>query len=490
METAEYLVNEVLQNTHCLIVSVNASGVVTDLACPWGDCSVESIKIGSHLPDTLNAILDATPRGQQTQLYPFIYLDDALVVDVHVQTEGLFRQLILRDVSDIHQAELKFQQKAHEVSLLLEKQSELNRLLELQRAELERANQAKSRFIASMSHEFRTPITSIMGHADLLAGQMGDSSLPAAIQRASWHLLTLVENLLEQARQGEGCLQLNPSPVDLINILQDMQDLFTVQAAAKGLELSIVAPPEQVQLEADELRLRQVLINLLGNAIRFTEQGRVELAANVTAEEVTFQVSDTGPGIKPVDQELIFQPFMRLNPNSTSGAGLGLPITRQLIEAMGARLWLDSTPGRGSTFSFSLGISAMNESKPSADLDGLRILLVDDDADVLAIYRLYLQDWGMQVTSASGLPQALELAEQQLFDLIFTDLHLAEDNGIELLKAVKTQQKACKTILCSGAGVSPEWQPAVAELADEILLKPVGPQQLRAAIGRLLGQVE
>ena len=274
METVDYLYKEVLQNTRCLIVSLDASGVVIDLACPWGNWSVDDIEIGKSLPDTLRAILDVTPRTQAIIQYPFIYLDDALVVDVHVQSDGRFRQIILRDVSEIHRAEVNFQQKAHEVSLLLEKQSELNRMLEIQRVELERASQAKSRFIASMSHEFRTPITSIMGHADLLARQMSDTSLPAAIQRASWHLLTLVENLLEQSRQGEGYLQLSPAPVDLINILQDMLDLFTLQAETKGLELSIVAPTSKVPLEVDELRLRQVLINLLSNAIRYTEQGQ------------------------------------------------------------------------------------------------------------------------------------------------------------------------------------------------------------------------
>lgn len=490
METAEYLVSQVLQKTRCLVVSLDASRVVTDIACPWGTFTVKSIKIGSHLPDTLKALMDSLPGDQTSQLFSFIYLDDSLVVDVHIQIDGTLHQLILRDVSEIHQAELKFQQKAHEVSLLLEKQSELSRLLELQRSELERANQAKSRFIASMSHEFRTPITSIMGNADLLAKQLSDSRLPAAILRASWHLLALVENLLEQARQGEGYLQLNPTPVDLVSIFQDMSDLFSVQTAAKGLKLSVVAPPEPLQLVVDELRLRQVLINLLGNAIRFTEHGKVELAAHISTGEVTLQVSDTGPGIKPDDQELIFQPFTRLNPSSTSGAGLGLPITRQLIEAMGSQLILNSTIGRGSAFSFSLEIGIVNELKPVANLDGLDILLVDDDADLLAIYQLYLQDWGMQVTCASDLPQALELAHQDMFDLIMTDLHLLEDSGIDLLRVAKSKQKACKTILCSGAGISPEWQPAVAELADVFLLKPIRQEQLRSAIERVLGQEE
>jgi len=488
METAEYLYNEVLQNTHCVIVSLNPSGVVTDLDYPGGGWRVDAIKIGSQLPEALRAILDVTPREQNAKLYPFVYLDESLVVDVHVFTHGLNRQLILRDVSEVHQAELKFQQKAHEVSLLLEKQSELNRKLELERARVERASQAKSRFIASMSHEFRTPITSIMGHADMLARQMGDAKLPAAIQRASWHLLALVENLLEQARQGEGIVHLYPAPVELDSVLEDMRDLFSAQARARGLELIIVAPPEAVHLEIDELRLRQVLINLLSNAIRFTQEGQVELAVSVADESLTFRVSDTGPGISASDQELIFQPFMQLEPHRQNGAGLGLSITQQIIEAMGGQLLLDSEPGRGSTFSFRLQLDALIEPEPTADLTGLDVLLVDDDVDVLAIYELFMKDWGLQVHCASGLPEALALVEQRPFDLVFTDLHLEEDTGSDLLKAVRARHKDCKTILCSGSGISADWQEQYGEFADEFLMKPVRPDRLKAIINRMLGR--
>ena len=219
-------------------------------------------------------------------------------------------------------------------------------------------------------------------------------------------------------------------------------------------------------------------------------RARIELATNVASERVTFQVRDSGPGISASDQKLIFQPFMRLNPESTSGAGLGLTITRQLVEAMGDQLRIDSEPGQGSTFSFSLPLNTGNEALSSPGLDGVKVLLVDDDADVLAIYQLYLQDWGMRVSCSTDLPHALELIEQQLFDLVLTDLHLAEENGIELLKVVRTQQKACKTILCSGAGISAEWQQSIGEFADKFLLKPVGPAQLQAAISDILGQVE
>ena len=488
METAEYLYTNVLQNTRCLVVSLDAGGIVTQLDCPWGKWAIESVQTGSHLPLPLHAILEATSDEVDAEVFPFVYLDEIQVVDVHVRGQGKGRQLILRDVSEIHQAGLKVQQKAHEVSLLLEKQSELNRQLELQRIDLTRANQAKSRFIASMSHEFRTPISSIMGHADLLVREMDDAALPAAIQRASWHLLTLVENLLGQARQGEGSVYLNPGKVDVIAVLRDMRELFSLQAENRGLDLNIVEPAGEVSLITDELRLRQVLINLLGNAIRYTVEGHIDLHVDVAAESLAFRVSDSGPGIGIEDQERIFQPFQRLDPNQQSGAGLGLAIVRQLVDAMGGELELESEPGCGSTFGFRLPVELRDQTGHYRDLNGLCVLLVDDDTDALAIYQLFLLDWGMQVDSASHLQHALDLAGKRHYDLVITDLHLGEENGIDLLRFVRAGHDGCRTLLCSGAGVSSDWQERFGEFADEFLLKPVRPDNLRSAIQSALAR--
>jgi CheY-like chemotaxis protein len=328
-----------------------------------------------------------------------------------------------------------------------------------------------------------------MGHADQISRQGEQDGAPAAIQRASWHLLTLVENLLEQARQGEGAVQLNPGPVQLAPLLDDMNDLFSVQAAAKDLALRIAEPPCDVRLQADELRLRQVLINLISNAIRYTREGHVNLDVRFEDDALVFRVEDTGPGIEKGDRERIFQPFMRLHPGQQGGAGLGLSITRQLIEAMGGTLGLDSEPGQGSTFSFSLPVSpAAGEELPADLLAGLRVLLVDDDPDVLAVHELYLQDWGMRVHSVTSLTEACALLREHNFDLVFTDQHLEEGSGTQLLQAVNDQDQACRTILCSGSGVTPGWEQELGGVADAFLLKPVTPDQLRATISRLLSK--
>lgn len=490
MKTAEYLRTEVLRDTRCLVALLDTDGTVTGLECPWGEWPLAALRIGSLLPEPLCAVLDISPPdpNQAVQFYPFIYLDDFQVVDVHVCSSDGRRQLILRDVSEVHQAELKFQQKAHEVSLLLEKQAELNRLLELKQVEVERASQAKSHFIASMSHEFRTPITSIMGHADLLSRSASDTNSPTAIQRASWHLLTLVENLLEEARQGQGTVHLNPARVNLDAVFKDMAALFGEQARSKGLELAIGKPPADAVLETDELRLRQVLINLLGNAIRYTREGRVELNTVLFDDRLEFRVSDTGPGISESDRERIFKPFMRLDETGQTGAGLGLSITLHLVDAMGGQIELDSEPGHGSTFRFALAATPPGKTTAARDLEGLRVLLVEDDPDALAIFELFLTDWGAEVHSASGLSQAQKLLGTKSLDLVISDLNLDEGSGSEVLQAIRALQPDCKTMLCSGSGVSSDWRDLYGEIADDFLMKPVQPDNLRAAIARLLGQ--
>lgn len=195
---------------------------------------------------------------------------------------------------------------------------------------------------------------------------------------------------------------------------------------------------------------------------------------------------DSGPGISASDQEQIFKPFMRLDESVQTGAGLGLSITRHLVDAMGGQIELDSEPGQGSTFWFSLPTSREAESALPRDLAGLRVLLVEDDPDTLAIFELFLADWGIQVSSASTPSKALALAGKQDFKLVISDLHLQQDSGADLLQAVRALQPACKTMLCSGSGGSSDWKARYGSFVDDFLMKPIRPDNLRAAIERVL----
>ena len=281
-------------------------------------------------------------------------------------------------------------------------------------------------------------------------------------------------------------MHLNPAPVDLGTVLKDMKELFVDQARSKGLELIVGELPQAIVVETDELRLRQALINLLGNAIRYTKEGRVELAVTLGDRRLTFAVSDSGPGIGDADRDRIFKPFQRLDPADQTGAGLGLSITQHLVSAMGGELVLDSEPGQGSNFHFSLPLGAGQAPVPAESFHGLRVLLVEDDPDARAIYQLFLADFGLTVDSASSLGDGIAHIAESRYDLVITDLHLDGESGADLLAAVRAAQPDCRTLLCSGAGASADWRERFGAMADDFLQKPVLPENLRAALERVM----
>lgn len=480
-ETSGYLHQEVLKNARYLVITIDKYGLVARQECPGSRWRMDGLNTGRPLPDNLHGIIEASSDATAPQLFPYVQLTDSLFADVHVLNTGEEKQLILQDVSDGHGEEYKLQQKAHEVSLLLEQQAELNRELAAQRLEAERASEAKSRFIASMSHEFRSPITSIMGHAEMLKNSIPGSTRTAAIQRASWHLLTLVENLLEQARTGEGIVHINRVPVDLGAVIDDMKELFNLQAQSRGLRLVINADLGLPVVYTDELRLRQVLINLLSNAIRYTDTGVVELECKTLENEVQFTVSDTGRGIVADDLERIFEAFTRVETKG-NGAGLGLTISQQLVNALGGELGVESAVGKGTQFHFKLPLHSEADLSEEGDLGGVSILLVEDDDDLREMYRIFLEDWGMEVSAAPGYQQALEKFRVQPSDIVMADFNLPDGKGTQLVEELRALSPGMRSILCTGSGRMDDGSPFEPSCADALIVKPIAAEYLRSVV--------
>jgi signal transduction histidine kinase len=227
------------------------------------------------------------------------------------------------------------------------------------RDEAEAASRAKSEFLAAVSHELRTPLTAVIGYADLLeygiGGTLAEAQLDqvARIKLASWHLIGIIDEILTFSRAEAGREEVHRALVDIAEVARETMALVQPQATDKGLRLELELPPEVVTLVTDRGKLRQILLNLMGNAVKFTDTGMVSLTLSAANGAASFQVADTGPGIAPQDLERIFEPFTQLDQSPTrtqGGTGLGLPLSRTLANLLGGELTVSSERDSGTTF--------------------------------------------------------------------------------------------------------------------------------------------
>ncbi|MDZ8050919.1 MAG: ATP-binding protein [Aulosira sp. ZfuVER01] len=327
----------------------------------------------------------------------------------------------------------------------------------------ERANRAKSKFLANMSHELRTPLNAILGFTQVMSNDNSLSSENkenlAIINRAGEHLLNLINDILEMSKIEAGKTTFNVNSFDLIRLLKSLEEMFCLRAASKDLQLVFVYAADLPQyVQTDESKLRQVLLNLLGNAIKFTHKGNVTLRASWEAGEqddlrLFFEVQDTGPGIAPQEIELLFEAFGQTETgrNSQQGTGLGLTISRKYIQMMGGDITVTSTLGEGSKFIFDIQISPASASEIriqqrqnqviglAPDQGEYRILVVDDMRDSRLVLVKMLTAIGFSVQEASNGQEAIAQYLEWQPHLIFMDMRMPVMDGYEATKAIKKQ---------------------------------------------------
>ncbi|MEM1062734.1 MAG: PAS domain S-box protein, partial [Planctomycetota bacterium] len=499
--------------------------------------SIETI-IPPTKHDEFKDILDSIARGERvSQLETTRVKADGTSIEISLNVspirnahgEVIGASAIARDISDRVRAERRLQRYAEEVEHardLVQQQADTlveqaERLAESQEA-AEAASRAKSEFLANMSHEIRTPMTAILGFADVLEERLEDEADQDAIgtiRRNGRYLLDIINDILDLSKIEAGKLLIESIECDVAATLDDVRGLMTHRAASKGHEFTVTADgPLPRVITSDPTRLRQILINLLGNAIKFTEAGRVSVVTRVDASddgrELRFEVTDTGIGMSPQQLEKLFRPFTQADASTArkfGGTGLGLTISRRLTEMLGGELAVRSEAGVGTTFTLSIPLGAdvtlttehalaprvsPVDGTPAptaverAGLDGLRVLVAEDGPDNQRLIKFFLTKAGAEVEIAENGRIAVDRHGEALgsgtpFDVVLMDMQMPVLDGYSAVGELRRAGVTTPVIALTAHSMCGDAEKCLAAGCDGYQSKPVDRDALIGHIAEL-----
>ncbi|HEX8980887.1 MAG TPA: ATP-binding protein [Parasulfuritortus sp.] len=421
---------------------------------------------------------------------------------------GVYHEELLDEINERQNAELALQEhRQHLEELVAERTAELVSAKDAALA----ANRAKSLFLANMSHELRTPLNAILGFsammrhdAQLTDGQRENLDI---INRSGEHLLTLINDVLEMAKIEAGRLHLEIAPFDLGNMVRDVIEMMQLRAKEKGLRLLLDQSSEFPRyIKGDEARLRQILINLVGNAVKFTEQGGVTIRLGVrenARHHLLIEVEDSGPGISPEDQKRLFQPFVQLTDGGAqSGTGLGLSITRQFVQLMGGNVDVASEVGKGSLFRVDLPVELARTSevlKPEdqgvGEVVGLapgqpqyRILIAEDQVENQMLLMRLMNAVGLEARIAENGERCVQLFQEWHPDLIWMDRRMPVMDGIEATQRIRKLSggRIVKIVAVTASAFKEQQQELLDAGMDDFVRKPYRFAEIYDSLARQL----